>query len=969
MRQSFKTENMKTRADHSTIGIYFLTLAVAIIGLFCSSCEGGVPARSASESEKPFFETADFDSAVPAPETVIGYRIGDKAVRYNELVRYLETLAQSSRRVSLTSYGKSHKGRPLYYLTITSTDNHKRLAEIKANNAKLSDPRQLTGDEGAKRILETMPAIAWLGYSIHGDELSSTDAAIYVAYHLAAGKDKAVRKILDEVVVHINPLMNPDGRERYLGQLEQATGVVSSPDYQSMQHRGLWSRGRGNHYLFDMNRNWLVQTQPEIRSLTSVIISWHPHLLVDSHEMGPYETYLLDPPREPLNLYLSEKILSWRKRFGSDHAAAFNRYGWSYYTKGWYSEWSPIYANAWANLLGSIGLLYEQARTDAASVKQPTGVETTYRETVHHQVVSSLSNLETLAANRVEILRDFLADRQWAVSNEGPNNETFLLPPAEDVSRFRCLVELLKQQGIEAELAEGSFEAEEVTDIWGNKFANKQLPKGTLIVRSDQPHRRMLHTLSAFDPHFTEEFLAKERKDLEKHRGTRIYDVSSWNLAMSFGLEAYWAKSVQKVDSSSNTLKFLPCSSKLEASSGYGYVIDFASSDIYPVLVRLFDNECHPRAATKPFQIGGKSYERGTILLRAHENPKNLFAILQKISAELGVAVQPMDTSLSEDGPDLGDPKFGLLSAPRVAIASQWPVSSTSFGSTWYLLDHELRLRSSAINIQEVGRIDLRKYNVLILPESSGLERVIDDKVLEKIKRWVQAGGTLIASGSSAAFAADKELELCSVRLRRDVLEDLSAYEEAVQRERDTRDIKIDTDQIWGTPQGTKEPEDTEVQNKECKQESVEKEKGQKEEGKEDVEKLKRTDKWQRIFRPWGVFLAGHVDTEHWLGFGLQERLPVMFMGSYAFMSKHPVSTVVRLDDKEQLRLSGLLWPEAKERLANTAYAMVESVGRGQVILFAADPTFRTWLPGAQRLFFNAVLLGPGMGTSQPVPW
>ncbi|MHC4911649.1 MAG: hypothetical protein ACYTE5_01435, partial [Planctomycetota bacterium] len=555
------------------------------------------------------------------------------------------------------------------------------------------------------------------------------------------------------------------------------------------------------------------------------------------------------------------------------------------------------------------------------------------------------------------------------VSDEGPQNETFLLPPAKDVSRFRRLLELLKQQGIEAEVAESSFEAKEVADIWGNKFATKQLPKGTLVARSMQPHRRMLHTLFAFDPHLTEEFLVKERKDLEKHRGTRIYDVSSWNLAMSFGLEAYWAKSAPKVNSSSDTSKFLPCSSKLEAGSGYGYVIDFASSDIYPVLVRLFDNECHPRTATKPFQIGGKSYKRGTILLRAHENPKDLFAILEKIRAELNIDVRPVDTSLSEDGPDLGDPKFGLLVAPRVAIASQWPVSSTSFGSAWYLLDHELRLRSSAINIQGIGQIDLRKYNVLILPETSRLQRVIDDKGLEKIKRWVQDGGTLIASGSSTAFAADKERGLSSVRLRRDVLEELSAYEEALQRERSARDVKIDTDQIWGIPRAAEKTEDAEVQKQECKQESVEKEKGQKEEGKEDVEKLKRTDKWQRIFSPRGVFLAGHVDTEHWLGFGLQKRLPIMFMGSYAFMSKHPVSTVVRLDDKEQLRLSGLLWPEARQRLANTAYATVESVGQGQVILFATDPTFRTWLPGAQRLFFNAVLLGPGMGTSQPVPW
>ena len=389
MRPASPTENARTARGHRPVRFCFPILAGAVIALSCTSCEASVPAVPGSESVKPFFKQSEFSAATPHPETVLHHKIGEKAVRYDPMVRYLEALAQSSKRVRLARYGESHKGRQLYYLTITSTENHKQLAEIKANNAKLSDPRTLSKPEDAERILETMPAVAWLGYSIHGDELSSTDAALYVAYHLAAGEDKATQTLLKNLVIHIVPLINPDGRERYLHQLEQLTGVVSSPDTQSMQHQGLWSKGRGNHYLFDLNRNWLVQTHPEVRSLASLILSWNPHLLVDSHEMGPYDTYLLDPPREPLNPYLSQKILSWRARFGADHAAAFDQYGWSYYGKDWYSEWSPIYTNSWANLLGAIGLLYEQAGTDAASVKQPTGVETTYRDSVHHHIVSS----------------------------------------------------------------------------------------------------------------------------------------------------------------------------------------------------------------------------------------------------------------------------------------------------------------------------------------------------------------------------------------------------------------------------------------------------------------------------------------------------------------------------------------------------------------------------------------------------
>ena len=239
---------------------------------------------------------------------------------------------------------------------------------------------------------------------------------------------------------------------------------------------------------------------------------------------------------------------------------------------------------------------------------------------------------------------------------------------------------------------------------------------------------------------------------------------------------------------------------------------------------------------------------------------------------------------------------------------------------------------------------------------------MLDKKAVEKIKRWIEGGGTLIAIGNSAGFAAHKDRELSSVRLKRDVLDKLEEYQEAVGREKNARDIKIDPNQIWGTIAA-------EEKATKAKTEEGETKKPEESKTKPNIEKLKRTDEWRRIFSPRGTFLTGTVNTEHWLGFGLQEKLPVMFWGSNAFMSKHPVATVVRLADKNELRLSGLLWPEAKERLTDTAYATVESVGRGQLILFATDPAYRMWLPGVQRLFLNAILLGPGMGTSRPLPW
>jgi len=273
------------------------------------------------------------------------------------------------------------------------------------------------------------------------------------------------------------------------------------------------------------------------------------------------------------------------------------------------------------------------------------------------------------------------------------------------------------------------------------------------------------------------------------------------------------------------------------------------------------------------------------------------------------------------------------------------------------LLDCRHRLRSSPINIQNLNSIDLRKYNVLILPDSSSLDRLLDDKAIKKIKGWVEDGGTLIAVGGSAVFAAGKDRDLSSVRLRRDVLDKLVEYEEAVQRESSARDVKIDPNLLWNI-KSSKPEEKKEDPNKPGESKT-----------KPDVEKLKRADEWDRLFSPTGTFVKGIVDPEHWLGFGLGEKMPIMFWDDSAFMSKHPARTVVRLAGADELRLSGLLWPEARQRLADTAYATVESAGRGQIILFATDPTYRMWLAGSQRLFLNAVLFGPGMGTSQPVPW
>lgn len=996
---------MKVRFASVFARLVFVAVMLMAGGL-CIGSGGARGGEGFSDQEETvgLVDVGMLDGSIPTPESVVGHAVGADAVRYEALIRYLEVLADSSDLVTLERHGKTHEGRDLIHLVITSRRNHARNNQIKRDAGKLADPRKLKSDREGARVVDELPGIAWLGYSIHGDELSPCDSAMLLAYLLVAGEDAKIKRMRDELVIVIDPLQNPDGRERYLGQILSMRGKVENPDIQAMQHAGLWSAGRGNHYLFDMNRDWILQTQPETRGRTKAILEWHPQLLVDAHEMGGTDTYLFDPPREPLNAHTAESVMKWRREMSKDQARAFNKYGWSYYTKEWYEEWYPGYTNSWASLLGAAGLLYEQAGVTGASVKRASGVVLTYREAVAHNVVSSLANLETLRANRQAILKDYLADRREAVSADGGGDEAgwndgggvIVIRPDGDRSRLARFIDLVGQQGIEYSITSGSKVADDARNYWGEREKALELPAGSMVVSVAQPERRLLEAILDFDPHMTDEFLTEERTELESGRGTKMYDVSAWNPAMAYGLDAWRADGVRE-GSGQGEVKDDEKGEIRAARAGdsnvpFGYVIDAEDSDVFLVLGRLYRAGCEVRAAKKPFAVAGVSYGRGALLLRRNENAEDLKAIVEKATVGTDVRAVGVETALSDDGPDLGGGEFELLYEPRVAIASQWPISSSSFGSVWYLLDSRYGVRASPINIQSLGGMDLRKYNVLILPSSFGLQRVLGTGGMEHLRTWVEAGGTLIAIGGSASALAGGGSELTRVRLRRDVLDELEVYGEAVEREMAAHHVTVDSDEVWRGPvgDGVEDSDDGGAGADEGGEANdggddvkkvVEEGEGEEEGGGEDeildrlrgvggdVEALERADRWARRFSPQGAIVAGMLNPEQWLAFGAGDRLPILLSGGSVFLSKAPVETAVRLADEDELRLSGLLWPEARVRAARSAFATVEGVGNGQVILFAGDPFFRGGWEGSGRLLMNAVMMGPGMGTSQPLPW
>ncbi|MFQ5748847.1 MAG: M14 metallopeptidase family protein [Planctomycetota bacterium] len=906
-----------------------------------------------TQAPEPFFPDASPDPAVPTPDSLLGQQLGTRLSHHAEILDCFHRWAEVSDRAEIGTYATTFEGRDLIRVVISSPANMARLEAIQAGLARLSDPEGLSPKE-AESIVERTPAVAWLGYSIHGDELSGCDAALALGYHLISDRSAKTAALLDQVVVVIDPVMNPDGRERIISQVEQSAGYVANLDDESMQ-RGRWPWGRGNHYLFDMNRDWMVGANPETRGRWREIQAFHPQLMVDAHEMGSQDTYLFYPQSEPRNPNLPPALARWHKVFAADQARAFDARSWSYYTREWADAWAPFYSDAWGSLNGAVGILYEQAGTRGFPLRRASGKVLTYREAVHHHAVSSLANLKTLQAHREEILEDYLAERQARISRRAPgNSRQFILVPGTNRSRELTLLGLLQAQGIRIWKAPKPFTARNAVNRLGITPAHREFPAGSFLIPARQPQGALVKAGLAFDPHFDKKVLTEERRRLEQENASMMYDITAWSLGSAFDLDVWWSDSTTLEGASLQG----PPGSWLEDRAGNGsaedrtvaWIVDGSSDASVAFAARAMRAGLAVHQADRKFSAAGRTFPRGSLLVRRGENGEEVEGGVARAARDSGVRPFPVATGRSPDeGPDLGGQHFHLLSAPKIALLGNSPISPDTYGHVWFLLDHEIGVPFSILDVQTFGDYDLRRYNVLIVPPSrGGLSRTLSPH-RDGLRTWVENGGTLIACGSSAAALCGKDFGLVGTRLRRDVLEDLESYQRAAKRERAARTIRVDEKTVWEPP---KKP-------------------GQKpsKEEKKAPAADKEEDAWALRFSPPGVLLRGLVDTRHWITAGTGAEMAVFFAGSNVFLSKDPVRTPVRFAGEESLRLSGLLWPEARERIADSAWLTVEPVGNGQVVLFASMPGYRMIFRGTGRLLENAAIFGPGRGASQPTRW
>lgn len=898
------------------------------------------------EIENTFFSEGTVNKDIPTPEETFDFATGDQPAGYDKVIEYLKLLSEKSPRVRMFESGKTFEGRKLYYLLISSEENINSIEEIQKYISQLADPRKLKSQNDADKIINSVPAIAWMMYSVHGDELSGVDASVAAAYRLAACNDKETLNILKNVVTGIIPSQNPDGRERYLSQQFSWKSEVQNNDQQSIQHTGSWPWGRTNHYFFDMNRDWFILSQPETQARVKSLLEWNPQLVIDAHEQGRNSSYFFNPPREPINPIVNKDIKKWWKVFAADQAKAFDNFGWSYFTRENYEDWYPGYGNGLPYYMSAVGILYEQSRTDGYTLKKSDGTTLTYKESVHHQYVSTIANLNTLANNRKDVLSDYYSMKKEALTKKPDGVSAYIIDPIKNPSRAKQLIDRLLMLGIEVQMSETDFKAENLRGYWDTKPVTKIIPKGSYIISTSQPLSPLLNVILEFDPRMSTEFLKSERESLEKGKGTRFYDASAWSMLLGYGVDAYTISTLPSVKTGKIEKTVLAAGEVINPDPKYGFVINFTDDNSVKALAEILNKNLKVAVAEKPFKVENNSFPAGSLLLRLNENPANLKDEMESVSKKYSIKIFGVSTALAQDGPDLGGNEFELLDLPKIAILTGQSIDLTDFGSLWFMMDQELKFPYTIINSAYFNRTDLRKYNVLLMPSGS-YKDIFSKSEISKLKNWVSGGGTLIAIENAAVFLSDSSTGVSKVKLKRESLKKLNEYEEALESEKNIGNYKIDSLDFWA--------------GKDIEKEKTEKSKAP------DYSEIVKEDLKGRLFKPEGAILRLDLDNENWMTFGLTDKIPAIIYSSYAFLAKDPVEVSARFAEPNDIRLSGLLWPEARKRWSNTAYATRESSGNGQIILFSASPSWRSYFYETERLLINSMLLGPGMGTRQPV--
>jgi len=856
-----------------------------------------------------FWPGVTYDPAIPDFQKVLGYGPGERISSHANLMRYMEALAAAApARMKIFEYAKSWEGRKLIYAAIGSEANIKRLGEIQGAMKKLADPRK-TPEAEAKKLSIGLPAVVWLGYGVHGNEVSSPDAALLTAYHLLAARgDRMVQDILANTLVLIDPTQNPDGRDRFVHNFEISEGLEPDASPAAAEHNEPWPGGRTNHYYFDMNRDWFALTQPETRGRVKSLLEWYPVVFVDLHEMGSDSTYYFAPEADPFNPHLAKDIKESLQWIGKNNAKWFDQFGFSYFTREVYDNFYPGYGASWPCYYGGVAMTYEQASARGLIMRKSDETVFHFRDTVRQHFVASLSTLETSARYRGQLLDKFYRFRR-DVTEEGAKEpvKEYVFPRTGNVTAVDKLAANLAAQGVEVKRSTAAL-----------KVDGKDVPAGSYVVTLAQPSKRLIRVLLDKNVPLEANFLKEQERRRARKLPDEIYDVTGWSLPLLYGVEMLSASTVTQGAFEVVQAGVMPQGKLTGTDATVAYLAPWGTSGAGRLLVAALRQGFQAWSSDKAFTQNGTKYPAGTLIFKVKENPATLGAAMAKLAAEHGVDVIGTNTGWVEDGVNFGSRHVFPVKKPRVALAWDRPTLAGSAGQTRFVLERQFGLPVTPVRVQQLTGDELDRFQVLILPEGMGYSTALSAGS-RKIKEWVAAGGTLIALGSAVSFLADPKIAL------------LAVSQENRAKGGDA-EKKGDDGRVTGKLFTKAEEYDKAIQAEKELPDPVA-----------------------------GVLGKAKVDHEHWMGAGVAEFV-------YAMVNGREIYTPIKLDKginaavyvgPEEVVASGYMWEENRKQIAYKPLVIVQREGRGNVIGFTSDPNYRAFMDGMNVLLLNAVMRGP----------
>jgi hypothetical protein len=838
-----------------------------------------------------------FDAAIPTLEQVVGHRTGAQISSPEEAVRYLQALQQAAPdRVRLVEYARSWEGRALVYAVVTAPANMRRIEGIQADLAAL-------GRGTSPTALSNLLPVTWLSYGVHGDEISSTDAALVMAYHLIASQnDAAVDRIMAQSVVIIDPSQNPDGRGRFVHGFRAQQGLAPSADHNTAAADQPWPGGRFNHYLFDLNRDWFALTQPETRGRVAALQNWQPVVLVDAHEMEGDDSYFFPPVAEPVNPNVTTAQRDRQVLLGRNIAAAMDRAGQPYFTREWFDLFYPGYGDSWPTLNGAIGMTFEQGSARGLLWERADGTLLTYGDGVRNHFITSLATAQTVADNAALFLDGYATYRRTAAAGQAGSG-SYVIDLDRAPWNAEQLARRLAFQGIAVGRVAGPANA-----------CGRSYPAGYLSVSRSQPNSRLIRSLLDADTALPADFAQAQEARRSRDLPHQMYDTTAWSVGLMSGVDVALCASAA---AGSPVAADQAISGRADAAGAFGLAVPWTDSGQVRLVAEALRAGLVGRATDEAFTIGGQTFGRGTVVFSRGDNPDRL-GDLTTLASRLGGETVDLASGWVDEGPNMGSDAFVRLEAPRVAMLWDDGVDPTSAGGLRYSLEQRLGIPVAVIRTGSVTGANLGRYGVLLVPDGS-YDTALGEAGHAAITAYANSGGVVVvvgeaingfASGDDALFALARETVLGGDP---DPDEGKPVVAGAA--------ITSEADYRRAIADGTRRPD----------------------------------------VMP-GALLRTAVDADSYLSAGYDQSAPVVFAAGnlvFAPLARDVGINVVRFAAADDLLASGYLWAENRRQMAYKPYMVAQPAGGGLAIGFVHDPAVRGYMDGLDLLLANAVIMAP----------